>query len=322
MDLLPPPNLGPQDATVRLRAQAAAIFRSAKAASTLRAYDHDWQHFRDWCQRNSLGALPATSETVILYGTDLTKNEGRKWNTLSRRLAAISQLHQQAGFASPTKHWAVKQFLAGLRRELGTAPIRKKPVLVDDLKEILRQIPDSVLGKRDRALVLLGFTGAFRRSELVGLDVEDIETERAGLVVHVRHSKTDQEGQGRRTGIPRGSDEATCPARAMEAWREVAGIESGPLFRPVNRHGQVLGKRLSGEGVAIVVKRYVERLGYDPAQFAGHSLRAGLATSAAAAGKTERAIMNQTGHRSVTMVRRYIREGNLFRDNAAEGLGL
>lgn len=306
----------------RLQVQAEASFRAARAGSTLRAYEHDWKHFRTWCERNRLVPLPASPPTVILYSTDLTKNERRKWNTLSRRLAAISQLHQQAGYESPTRTWAVKQFLSGLRRELGVAPVRKTPVLIEDLKEILKQLPGSVLGHRDRALLLVGFTGAFRRSELVGLDLEDIQKVRDGLVITIRRSKTDQEGEGRKVGIPQGADEATCPVHALETWRVVAGLTSGPLFRPVTRHGQVLGQRLSAEGVAIVVKRYAGKLGYDPSGFAGHSLRAGLATSAAAAGKSERAIMNQTGHRSVTTVRRYIRDGELFRENASAGLGL
>jgi len=316
--ILPPTG----DVVARLLTQAEASFRAARAGSTIRAYTHDWQQFRAWCEANGFVSLPASPQTVILYSTDLAKNHGKRWNTLSRRIAAISQLHSQAGFESPTRSWAVKQFLQGLRRELGIAPVRKRPVLVGDLQEILKQIPDSLLGKRDRALLLLGFSGAFRRSELVGLDAKDIEVQRAGIALTIGRSKTDQEGQGRILGIPYGIEEATCPIRALEAWRNAAEIQSGPLFRPVNRHGRVLASRLSGEGVAIVVKRYVEKLGYDPAHFAGHSLRAGLATSAAAAGKSERAIMNQTGHRSIMTVRRYIRDGNLFRENAADGLGL
>ena len=316
--ILPPTG----DVVARLLTQAEASFRAARAGSTIRAYTHDWQQFRAWCEANGFVSLPASPQTVILYSTDLAKNHGKRWNTLSRRIAAISQLHSQAGFESPTRSWAVKQFLQGLRRELGIAPVRKRPVLVGDLQEILKQIPNSLLGKRDRALLLLGFSGAFRRSELVGLDAKDIEVQRAGIALTIGRSKTDQEGQGRILGIPYGIEEATCPIRALEAWRNAAEIQSGPLFRPVNRHGRVLASRLSGEGVAIVVKRYVEKLGYDPAHFAGHSLRAGLATSAAAAGKSERAIMNQTGHRSIMTVRRYIRDGNLFRENAADGLGL
>ena len=226
MDLLPAaePLPGPPDAPenspgggllARLLTQAEASFRAARAGSTLRAYSHDWREFRAWCEQNALVALPASPQTVILYSTDLTKNERKKWNTLSRRLAAISQLHSQAGFESPTRTWAVKQFLQGLRRELGIAPVRKKPVLVDDLKEILKQIPDSLLGKRDRALLLLGFTGAFRRSELAALNIEDLEEQRDGVVVNIGRSKTDQEGEGRRLGIPPGDDEATCPIGAL-----------------------------------------------------------------------------------------------------------
>jgi integrase len=333
VNLLPPPD--PQNALpdvsqnpvdgdllARLLAQAEAIFRDSRARSTLRAYEHDWRHFRSWCEQHRLVPMPARTEAVILYATDLTKNHGKKWNTLSRRLAAISQLHQRAGFYSPTATWPMKQFLAGLRRELGIAPVRKKPVLAADLKEIVGGLPDSLLSKRDRALLLVGFTGALRRSELIALDVEDLEEAREGLIVHIRRGKTDQEGEGRKVGIPQGADQATCPVWALEQWLQAAKIESGALFRVMNRHGQVLPKRLSGEGVALVVKRAVGKLGYDPALFAGHSLRAGLATAAAAAGKGERAIMNQTGHRSVTTVRRYIRDGNLFRENAADGLGL
>ncbi|MGH9614044.1 MAG: site-specific integrase [Bryobacteraceae bacterium] len=321
-DLALLPTLSEDCALVRLAAQARSSFRAARAASTLRAYEHDWKMFRGWCGEHGLAPLPANPQTVILYATDLTKNGARRLATLSRRLAAISQIHQQSGFEPPTRSWETKQFLAGLRRELGVAPTRKRPMLVEDLKQIIARIPDTLLGRRDRALLLLGFTGAFRRSELVALNVEDCVPAHDGLIVTVRRGKTDQEGQGRPVGIPQGTSRATCPVWALERWREAAGIETGAIFRVMNRHGQVLNKRLSGEGVALVVKRHVERLGFDPAAFAGHSLRAGLATSAAAAGKSERAIMNQTGHRSVTTVRRYIREGSVFRENAAGGLGL
>jgi site-specific recombinase XerD len=317
-----PENPADSDRLTRLVAQAEASFRAARAGATLRAYAHDWKQFRTWCDETRLVPLPASPQALILYSTDLVKNRHKKLNTLSRRLAAVSQMHQQAGFESPTRSWAVQQFLRGLRREIGIAPVRKRPVLVQDLKCILTQLPDSLLGKRDRALLLLGFTGALRRSELVGLNTGDIEETSDGLIVAIRRSKTDQQGEGRRVGIPQGADQATCPLWALEEWRTAALIDSGPLFRVMNRHGQVLDKRLSAEGVAIVVKRYVEKLNYDPAAFAGHSLRAGLATSAAAAGKSERAIMNQTGHRSVTTVRRYIRDGNLFRENAADKIGL
>jgi integrase len=179
-----------------------------------------------------------------------------------------------------------------------------------------------MIGARDRALILLGFAGAFRRSELVGLDVEDCAFGKDGLTVTLRRSKTDQEGAGRRIGIPFGSNPETCPVRTMQTWIERAGIGAGPLFRSINRHGQVQPGRLSGIDVARVVKKLAQRAGLDAAKYAGHSLRAGHATSAAIAGASERSIMNQTGHRSVQMVRRYIRDGSLFRENSAGKLGL
>ena len=309
-------------ALARLLAQAEAIFQAARAGSTLRAYAHDRKEFHSWCHSHNFDPLPASPECILLYATDLTRNQNRKLNTLQRRLAAVSQMHQQTGFASPTRAWAVQQFLAGLRRELGVAPTRKRPVLTEDLKQMLEELPEGILGIRDRALLLLGFAGAFRRSELVAVDIADLEERRDGMVVRIRKSKTDQESQGREVGIPRGEGASTCPAAALKKWQEAARISEGALFRRVNRHGQVLPQRLSAEAVAIVVKRCAERLGLDEREFGGHSLRAGLATSAAAAGKSERAIMNQTGHRSVATVRRYIRDGSLFLDNAAQGIGL
>ncbi len=169
-----------------------------------------------------------------------------------------------------------------------------------------------IIGARDRALILLGFAGAFRRSELVGLDVEDCAFGKDGLTVTLRRSKTDQDGAGRKIGIPYGSNPETCPVRTIQAWIEQAGTIGRRLFRSINRHGQVQAGRLSGIDVARVVKKLAERAGLDPAKYAGHSLRAGHATSAAIAGASERSIMNQTGHRSVQMVRRYIRDGSLF----------
>jgi integrase len=246
-----------------------------------------------------------------------------KITTLARRLSAISQAHQIASFESPTLSPVVRQLMAGIRRSHHSVPAAKKPVLVDDLKAIAAQLPETILGIRDRALLLLGFSGGFRRSELVALDCEDLAQDESGLLATVRRSQTDAEGEGRTVRIPFGSAaDRTCPVTAVEQWRKAAHIETGPLFRVVNRHGQILEKRLSGEAVGLVVKRRVESLGYDPAQFGGHSLRAGLATSAAMAGKPERVIMQQTGHRSLTTLRRYIREENVFRENAAEGIGL
>ena len=179
-----------------------------------------------------------------------------------------------------------------------------------------------LIGARDRALVLLRFAGAFRRSELVGLDVEDAVFGKDGLVVTLRRSKTDQEGAGRKVGIPYGSNPETCPVRVVQAWVEQAAVTTGPLFRAVNRHGRVQPGRLTGRAVARVVQKLATAAGLEASKYAGHSLRAGHATAAAIAGASERSIMAQTGHRSVQMVRRYIRDGNLFRENSAGKLGL
>jgi integrase len=204
----------------------------------------------------------------------------------------------------------------------GTAPAQKSPTLTDDIRAMVDAADAEIIGTRDRALLLLGFAGAFRRSELVGLDVEDCTFGRDGLTIVLRRSKTDQTGVGRKIGIPYGSNPSTCPIRALQDWIEQAGITAGPLFRCVNRHGHVQTDRLSDYGVVRIVKKLSERAGLDSAKFAGHSLRAGHATAAAIAGASERSIMAQTGHRSVQMVRRYIRDGSLFRENSAAKLGL
>ena len=300
--------------------QAQDFATRARAENTLRAYRSDWRNFEAWCQVRQFPACPAASETVALYLTALSRTH--KVSTLTRRLSAISQAHRTAGLASPAEQAPVRQVMAGIRRTLGTAATVKRPVLVADLQAMVNAIPDNLIGLRDRALLLIGFSGAFRRSELVALDCSDLAETADGLTLTIRRSKTDQEAAGRKIAIPRGREAATCPLRALAAWHVAAGIESGPVFLRVNRHGQILRKRPSAEAVGIIVKRWAAAIGLDASEFAGHSLRAGLATSAAIAGKSERAIMNQTGHRSSATVRRYIRDGNLFRDNAAEGLGL
>ncbi len=212
--------------------------------------------------------------------------------------------------------------MKGIRRVKGTAQEGKAPTLTADIRAMVTALSSSPIGMRDRALLLLGFAGAFRRSEIVALDVADLQFNRQGVVVTLRRSKTDQEGQGRAVGIPHGAHGATCPVKALRAWLKAAAIDEGPIFRPVNRHGHIAPARLSAGAVAEIVKRCAQAAGLDPANYAGHSLRAGLATSAAAAGVSERAIMAQTGHRSVAIARRYIREGSLFRENAAGAVGL
>jgi integrase len=264
--------------------------------------------------------LPASPETVASY---IAKCAGRlKVGSIQRRLNAITEAHKVLGLESPTSAGMVRNTLKGIRRTIGTAPAQKTAALTADIRSMVDATDAGLIGARDRAIILLGFAGAFRRSELVALDIADLDFGRDGLTVNLRRSKTDQAAAGRKVGIPYGSNPETCPVRTIQTWIEAAAITSGPLLRSINRHGQVQPDRLAGIDVARVVKKLAQRAGLDTAKYAGHSLRAGHATAAAIAGASERSIMNQTGHRSVQMVRRYVREGSLFRENSAGKLGL
>lgn len=300
--------------------EARSYLESSRAASTRRAYAADWRDFTSWCQARQVPALPATAEMVALYLTELARTH--KPGTLQRRISAISQAHQAASHASPTGMLAVRLVMAGIRRQLGTAQEGKAPALADDVKAMVAGLPATRHGLQERALLLVGFAGAFRRSELVALNVEDLQFTRAGLVITIRRSKTDQEGQGRQLGIPHGASIETCPVRTLKSWLKTAGIADGAIFRTIDRADVIQPGRLSDRAVARAVKRGAGRAGLDPSLYAGHSLRAGLATSAAAAGVEERIIARQTGHKSMTVLRRYIRDGELFRDNAAGSVGL
>jgi site-specific recombinase XerD len=300
--------------------QAREFARRSKAENTLRGYRADWRDFCAWCEAHGLQALPAGPDIVAAY---IAECAGRlKVGSIQRRLNAIAEAHKAMGVDSPTSAGIVRATLKGIRRTLGTAAAQKAPALTDDVRAMVEAADAGIIGARDRALILLGFAGAFRRSELVWLDVEDCAFGKDGLTVALRRSKTDQEGAGRKVGIPYGSNPETCPVRVLQAWIELAGIASGALFRSISRHGRVQAGRLAPIDVARIVKKLALRAGLNPATYAGHSLRAGHATAAAIAGASERSIMNQTGHRSVQMVRRYIREGSLFRENSAGKLGL
>ncbi len=243
---------------------------------------------------------------------------------VTRRLTSIARVHEMAGHVSPAtmRHAVVSETLKGIRRTLGTAQKGKLPLLTADLQKVLAHLPGNLHGVRDRALLLVGFAGAFRRSELAGLEAGQVEFNSDGLVIALGRSKTDQEGEGTSVAIPFGSHHATCPVRALSKWLEASGISSGPLFRGVNRHGRVSENRLHANSIGGIVKQACQAAGYNAREFAGHSLRAGLATQAAANGVSERLIMRQTRHRSVATLRRYIREGSLFRENAAAKVGL
>jgi integrase len=264
--------------------------------------------------------VPAIPETVAAFIAECAST--LKVGSIQRRLNAIAEAHKAMGLESPTHSALVRNTMKGIRRTKGTAPVQKTATLIDDIRAMLNATNAGLIGLRDRALILLGFAGAFRRSELVGLSVEDCAFGKDGLTVTLRRSKTDQAGAGRKVGVPYGSNPETCPVRNLNEWIEQAAIAGGLLFRSINRHGKVQPGGLSGIDVARVVKKLAQRAGLDAAKYAGHSLRAGHATSAAIAGASERSIMNQTGHRSVQMVRRYIRDGSLFRENSAGKLGL
>lgn len=276
---------------------------------TKRGYQNDIDHFEAWG-----GVIPASSEMIATYLAELSATY--KTATIVRRVTALSKAHEATGAPNPTKSEIVKATLRGIKRTNGTASREAKPVLREDLFQMLDCMGDSAKDMRDKALLLLGFAGAFRRSELVSLNVADLEHVRQGIIVTLRRSKTDQEGRGRKIGIPFGRLR-WCPVRQLAEWLENASIQNGPLFRSVNRHGQVASQRLSGEAVCVIVKQRTEAAGFDPSAYSGHSLRAGLATSAAIAGASAWKIRQQTGHSSDAMLNRYIRDGDMFTSNAA-----
>ncbi len=300
----------------RVRATA----RQSRAPATLANYARAWRQYAAWCAHEGRVALDADPQgaaaTVAEYLRDRADG-GLKWNTLGLDLAGITFRYQDAGLPRPSQHPGLKRFTEGLRRELGRATESKAPVTDAELRAMLATLPATIHGARDRALLLVGFVGAFRRSELVALDVEDVIEERQGLVITLRRSKSDQEGLGQRKAIPYGADATTCPVRALRAWLDAAAIIEGPVFRALDRHGNVSVVRTDGLTVARVVKRTALAAGLDAERFSGHSLRLGFVTTAAQRGCSERAIANQTGHRSMTVLRGYIRRATVFEENAA-----
>jgi site-specific recombinase XerD len=303
---------------------AQEFVQAAKSRATRRAYASDLRDFDAWCRGQGRASLPAEPATVALYVTHLARS-GAAAATIQRRLAAISQVHQLAGHVPPpTADWEVRQVVQGIRRRLGTAPAQKEAVLTATLRRLVGTCdPSTRAGARDRALLLIGFGAALRRSELVALDIEDVTETDEGLRVRIRRSKTDPEGSGAEVGIVRGQHPDIDPVRALRTWRELGAITSGPLFHPVTRADTVREGRLSDQAVALIVRRAAERAGLpDPEAFAGHSLRSGCATQAAMEGAPERAIMRQGRWRSTATVRRYIHSGGLWQENASAWLGL
>lgn len=263
------------------------------------------------------GAFPATAEQIAIYLADQSTRLSPA--TLERRLAAISKAHDARGLPNPVRSKLVRATMRGIKRTCGTAQREAAPLLKEDLFDILARMGDRPKDIRDQAILLIGFAGAFRRSELVALDREDMESVRQGLVLTIRRSKTDQLGQGRKIGVPHGRTR-WCPVAALERWLALANIQAGPMFRRIDRHGNILAERSAPETVSLIVKERVADIGLEAARYSGHSLRSGLATSAAMAGISTWAIRKTTGHRSDQMLNRYIRDGSLFTDNAAAAL--
>ena len=290
----------------------ADYIRESLAENTRVAYLSDLAHFESWG-----GQIPAAPETIAEYL--VAHADVLSVATLNRRLAALSKVHRSRGFSNPTSVEVVKSTLRGLKRIKGTAQRQATPLIKEDLFVVLEAMGSRPKDIRDRALLLIGFAGGFRRSELVGLNFDDVVLVRQGLEVTLRRSKTDQNGAGRKIGIPHGRGR-WCPVAALEQWQAASGISEGAIFRPVDRHDRVGPKRLSAEGVCLVVRERVQAAGIDPGNYSGHSLRAGLATSAAQAGVSSWKIRQQTGHASDAMLVRYIRDGELFIDNAAGAL--
>jgi integrase len=244
-----------------------------------------------------------------------------KPSSIDRIRAAIRMAHESAGYSDPTDHISIRKELKGIRNKKGTAKTKKAPTLSTDIKAMIATLPESTIGIRDKALLLIGFAGAFRRSELVDIQIEHLQETTEGIKILLPRSKTDQEGAGRLVAIRRGANPATCPVRALKAWIEVTGIVSGSLFRRVDRHGNIKDS-MTAQSVALVVKRAAEAAGLDASQYSGHSLRAGFVTQGAINGATETNIMRQTGHKSYETVRGYIRIANIFQDNVSGMLDL
>lgn len=320
-----------------LAEKAAGYAEAAKADNTRRAYRSDWQAFETWCASKAVTAMPASPDVVLAF---LIEHAGKlKVATLGRRLSAIREAHLYAGHKLDTSGVAFRDVWRGIRRTHAAPAVQKAPLLTAQLRRTVATLPDTLAGRRDRALLLVGFGAALRRSELASLEVcpRDgagwIEETTDGLTIHLGASKTDQEGEGAVVGVPHGANVETCPVRAYKAWLAVSGITTGPAFRAIDRHGHMAIEALTDKAVARVIKRSViaaellngstiEEATATASKFAGHSLRSGLATSASANDAPGQAIQRQLRHKKFDTTMRYIRSGQLYKQNAAGMAGL
>ena len=279
--------------------------KNSKAHNTLRAYQADFGDFSNFCKTNNFNSLPTDPKIVALYLTHLSSS--CKFSTLKRRLASINVIHKLKGHYIDTKHPIISENLMGIKRKLGVKQISKKPILLNDLKLIIQAITDEkneFKKIQNKALILIGFAGGFRRSELVSIDYDDVDFVNEGVKINIKKSKTDQIGIGMVKAIPYFENTKFCPVVSLKEWINYAKINSGRIFK------------ISDKSVALIIKKYALISGLDHSKYAGHSLRSGFATSTAETGADERSIMAMTGHKTTQMVRRYIQEANLFKNNA------
>ena len=302
-----------------LQDQTLNNLKSSKANNTIRAYRSDFKDFSAFCAKNRLKSLPTDSKIVALYLTYLSSKDA-KISTLRRRLVSIGVIHKLKGHYLDTKHPIIIENLMGIKRKIGSFQQGKKPILINQLKSIINVIDNEKTKEikkiRDKTLILIGFGGGFRRSELVSIDYNDVELVPEGVKIVVRRSKTDQFGEGMVKGLPYFSNQNYCPVMHLKKWLELSNIKSGPLFRRFSKSYKLNENRLTDQSVALLLKNYLNVAGIENKNYSGHSLRSGFATVSAESGADERSIMAMTGHKTTQMVRRYIKEANLFKNNA------
>ena len=302
-----------------LQEETILNLQSSKANNTVRAYKSDFNDFGLFCAQNGLNSLPSEPKIVSLYLTHLSTKDV-KISTLKRRLVSIGVIHKLKGFYLDTKHPSIIENIMGIKRRKGSVQKGKKPILISSLIKIINAIDDQKKDEikkiRDRSIILIGFSGGFRRNEIVSLDYDDLDFVPEGLKLTLKRSKTDQFGEGTLKGLPYFDSSQYCPVLSLKKWIETSNINSGPLFRRFSKGSKLTDNRLTDQTVALLIKKYLNLAGIDSKNYSGHSLRSGFATSAAESGAEERSIMAMTGHKSTEMVRRYIKEANLFKNNA------
>ena len=325
--VVPAPGPAAAGTLAQLAVEGSELEANNRARSTRRAYVGDFAHFADWCSTVSIPALPASPEAVYLYVAALVADAnaaGYSVATLERRLAAVTYVHEVNGHAaSPARHVKVRELMADIRRTYVGPPDKRDPLTTTQLGAMVAALDLTTLAaKRDRAVLLVGYAGAFRRAELASLTLAQLARRGDGYVVSLGRTKTDQETKGRIVGIPAFAGSALCPVAALDAWLHAAQIHDGAVFRRVTRYGTIAATALSAASVALIVKRCASGAGIPPSRLAGHSLRAGHATTAAANGAPDRVIMAQTGHRSFDTLEGYIHPGKVLRENSARYLNL